>query len=541
MTHTSSDGPFHVPGLPLTLAFVVALAAGSVMAPVCLAQESREKAGAEPAQSQPPSPPSPSSPSSPRAATSSADEQASKALFNRAIATIREAQSISYMMRTYAEGDSLAQTLPNLQSEVQMARSPGSGVIPGWRVRSNGSGMEPGSMERLQFDVAWLGSTVEFVDHSKQTAFEKTTREARRDRPFNIASGAKFDDFTTTKPFQRELASKKHTLEGREDVFGTQCDIVLVELPGGMKARWAFGVEDGLPRRVERIITGIMEGRAVTELHEVRTEGADARLTPELVRITVPEGFKQERAAAKPPAPNVPSNLVLPDGGLGVAMPQPPEMRTSPSDVPSDQRSDEGSASEATISSGSTSLARVARTAPTTPAMAPAFTLPAASGPDISLESLRGGYVVLEFSGSWCLPCRDSRPELEQLSKDLDGTAKVFTLAVREKSRESAAEEYRKSPYHFGLLFDADKVASDYAISRFPAFIVVAPDGAVVKVDQNFVKGETVPGLARFIRDQVAGIVRLPAPKAEKAVPAPVIPQTADLNAQPEDVHGQDE
>ncbi len=517
-------------GLPLgaprraSMALALAIIAGLAIAPSALAQESggEPEAGA----AQPAGKPSAASAASTSGA--SADEQAGKALFNRAISAIKDAQSISYMIRTYAEGDSLSQTLPNLQSEVQMARAPGTGVISGWRVRTNGSGMEPGSMERIQFDVAWLASTVEFVDHSRQTAFEKTARDARRDRPFNIASGAKFDDFTTTRPFQRELASKKHTLEGREDVFGTECDIVMVELPGGMKARWAFGVEDGLPRRVERIITGIMEGRAVTEIQELRTEGANARLTPDLIRITVPEGFKEERPAPKPPQPSIPTP------SDGVAVPQPPEMRPSPSDTPSDQEV-EGSPKEDRTGEASTVVAtpRVAPTGPATPAIAPLFTLPAASGPDVSLEALRGGYVVLEFSGSWCLPCRDSRPELDQLAKDLDGTAKVFTLTVREKSREAAAEEYRKAPVQFGLLFDADSVAEAYAINRFPAFVVVAPDGSVAKVDQNYLKGQTVPGLGTFIRDRIAGIVRPVEPAAPAPVAAPVVQPGADPNAAP--------
>ncbi len=462
------------------------------------------------------------------ATTGSADEQAGKAIFNRAISAIKDAQSISYMMRTFAEGDSLAQTLPNLQSEVQMARSSGPGVIPGWRVRSNGSGMEPGSTERLQFDVAWLASTVEFVDHAQQKAFEKTPREARRDRPFNIASGAKFDDFSSNRPFQRELASKKHTLEARQDVAGVECDVVLVELPGGMKARWAFGVADGLPRRVERIITGIMEGRAVTELQEVRVEGQGARLTPDLVRITVPEGFTEERPAPKPQPEPAPAPI-----DAGTPVPAKPEMPSMPKERPEDSGAERPAEALVETIIAPAPTPRPAPVGPSTPSIAPNFTLPAASGPDITLEALRGGYVVLEFSGSWCLPCRDSRAELEQISKDLEGTARVFTLTVREKSRESAAEEYRKSPYHFGLLFDADKVATDYAINRFPAFVVIAPDGAVAKVDQNYVRGATVPGLATFIRDRIAGVVRPVEPAAPAPVAAPVVQPGADPNAAP--------
>src|SRR5690606_29032991 len=43
----------------------------------------------------------------------------------------------------------------------------------------------------------------------------------------------------------------------------------------------------------------------------------------------------------------------------------------------------------------------------------PSFSVSTFDGRMLSLESLRGQIVVVNFWGSWCLPCRDEAPELQ--------------------------------------------------------------------------------------------------------------------------------
>ncbi|MBI3524162.1 MAG: TlpA family protein disulfide reductase [Betaproteobacteria bacterium] len=111
---------------------------------------------------------------------------------------------------------------------------------------------------------------------------------------------------------------------------------------------------------------------------------------------------------------------------------------------------------------------------------APAFNLPG-SPDNLKLADLDGTFVLLDFWASWCVPCRQSFPWLNQLQARYAGRKfKVVAINLDEK-RANADEFLRRYPANFTVLFDsAGGTASAYAIKGMPSSVLIGRDGKVI-------------------------------------------------------------
>ena len=117
-------------------------------------------------------------------------------------------------------------------------------------------------------------------------------------------------------------------------------------------------------------------------------------------------------------------------------------------------------------------------------------------GRSFTLKELRGKYVLLDFWGSWCKPCRDSHPELKKLYaefhnasfKNADGFEIVsFGVEKNMNSWQNAivADEL-KWPYQLvsSDLFD-HPVVQQYNVRQIPTKFLINPDGRIIAVDPS--------------------------------------------------------
>jgi peroxiredoxin len=123
--------------------------------------------------------------------------------------------------------------------------------------------------------------------------------------------------------------------------------------------------------------------------------------------------------------------------------------------------------------------------------MAPSFTLPSRSGDTVSLAQLKGKVVMLNFWASWCGPCRQEMPLLDQMHKRY--SALGFTLVgVNVDANSKDAEDWlSKTPVSFPVLFDREsKVSKMYDVSAMPSTVFIDRQGNVRYLHRGYKAGD---------------------------------------------------
>lgn len=113
---------------------------------------------------------------------------------------------------------------------------------------------------------------------------------------------------------------------------------------------------------------------------------------------------------------------------------------------------------------------------------APDFTLNDINGNPLTLSSLRGKYVVLDFWGSWCIWCIKGFPEMKKYYEKYKGKFEILGIDCNDTQEKwKAAVEKHALPWLHVYYPRESTVLADYAVQGFPTKIIVGPDGKIVK------------------------------------------------------------
>jgi thiol-disulfide isomerase/thioredoxin len=115
---------------------------------------------------------------------------------------------------------------------------------------------------------------------------------------------------------------------------------------------------------------------------------------------------------------------------------------------------------------------------------APGFVLPrierkGAAGERVSLESMRGRIVVLDFWATWCQPCLHGLPRL-QAFQDRHPDIAVVTINIDDPAEARALFDERR--YTLTLLAGDARTSDRYDVSAIPHTVLIDREGLVRKV-----------------------------------------------------------
>ena len=129
--------------------------------------------------------------------------------------------------------------------------------------------------------------------------------------------------------------------------------------------------------------------------------------------------------------------------------------------------------------------------------IAPDFTLPQLDGPEVTLSSLRGKIVVLDFWATWCGPCKRGLPLVQQFA-DWAGEHHaddivVYAVNVWERgSSQSAIDQmieafWERNKFTMPTLISySRKITQDYGVSGIPVTVMIDREGKIAKQHRGY-------------------------------------------------------
>jgi peroxiredoxin len=136
--------------------------------------------------------------------------------------------------------------------------------------------------------------------------------------------------------------------------------------------------------------------------------------------------------------------------------------------------------------------------------LAPDFTLKSHSGENLKLSELRGEVVMVNFWASWCGPCRQEMPLLDQLYQRYKPMGFTLLGVNVEENTAAAKKMLKEAPVSFPILFDRKNQVSElYQVKAMPSTFLVDRDGKLRYLHKGY-----KPGYENDYQSQIRELIR---------------------------------
>ncbi|HMW23074.1 MAG TPA: TlpA disulfide reductase family protein [Burkholderiaceae bacterium] len=130
--------------------------------------------------------------------------------------------------------------------------------------------------------------------------------------------------------------------------------------------------------------------------------------------------------------------------------------------------------------------ATVAAVAATVGQPAPTLDLPGAQG-NVSLAAAKGKVVYVDFWASWCGPCRQSFPWMNEMQAKYGPRGLQIIGVNLDAKRDDADKFLAQTPAKFTLAFDSKGDSPRaYGVKGMPTSVLIGADGKVIDHHSGF-------------------------------------------------------
>jgi thiol-disulfide isomerase/thioredoxin len=113
--------------------------------------------------------------------------------------------------------------------------------------------------------------------------------------------------------------------------------------------------------------------------------------------------------------------------------------------------------------------------------VAPNFQMTTLDGKTVTLESLTGKVVLIDFWATWCGPCREALPHIQEITKKFEGQPLVV-LSISLDRDEAKWKEFVASHSMTWMQYrdgSEGRIANTFAVTAIPATFTIDADGVL--------------------------------------------------------------
>jgi peroxiredoxin len=135
---------------------------------------------------------------------------------------------------------------------------------------------------------------------------------------------------------------------------------------------------------------------------------------------------------------------------------------------------------------------------------APDFALKSSTGENLRLSEYRGDVVMVNFWATWCGPCRQEMPLLDQLYSRYERVGFTLLGVNIDDNSSKAMNMVQELGVSFPVLFDSRKEVSKlYQVDTMPATVLIDREGTVRYIHHGY-----KPGYENEYLDQIRSLLR---------------------------------
>lgn len=111
--------------------------------------------------------------------------------------------------------------------------------------------------------------------------------------------------------------------------------------------------------------------------------------------------------------------------------------------------------------------------------VAPAFSFTNANGTITNLSDLQGKIVIVNFWATWCTPCRNEMPALQQIADEYDDRVVVIGVNKLEEVDKLVAFKQELGLRFLLVANPEGDISERYAVRNLPTTFFIKPDGVI--------------------------------------------------------------